>query len=408
MKYKEAFDQLYKDVKFDRNLYKKILSNNIDFITKNDEYKNLFGGQLIGCYLVKYTYIDMNNFFNNVLNIDNERVEKAVDSISTINKSFKISSDSVNLTCYYIAHRFLTNKDLKEKDRIQYAEEILTYFNYRTLVVICSNYFIYPISESQALTLFEKLSNKYLIKKLKNWNEYCKYRSTEYIKSKYLSLLLKLNDDEELANAINDLFIRTKDTLKNIYKDFIDMQENDDIIKNKKNVITDVEGKEVIVDKLNTPESYYIYLEGMLSDKNNFIKDTYMDVTVNIIKNLSFNQLKELLDNMYEYMYKDKDSYNKITILYKEILINAILYLQKNEYSLHKKSNILTVMNFLVGNLLYARGTDLEINEIKDKSHKLIIDVYKKTINKKLSDKVLNNLKNGLYVYIVLRAIVES
>lgn len=406
MKVKEAFDKLFEGIKFDTSFYKKIVFNNIEFITRNSEFKNLFGSKLIGNHFVKYTMYDKDIFYNNLFNIPASNVIAAIDDITTINKSFKIARDDVNLVCFYIAHRFLSNKDLKKEHAEEYAKEILNYFNYRTLVLISSNYFVYPISEEKALTLMERLNNKYIIKKLKNWNEYCQYRSQEYIDSKFNELLVKFNRDDELPNAITDLFNRTKDTLKNIYGEFVDMMDNDDIIKSRKSVMNNVEGQEVIVDKLDTPEKYFIKIENILVEKSTFIKKDYIHVVTDIINSVSYKQVEETLTLICDYNFTSREANNNVLAFAKNVLVNTIDYLNKNDVFLHKKSDVVSVINTIVGNVLYARGTDIEINKVKDQGDKLIKDIYK--VNKKtITDRNIKNIRNAVYIYIVLRSIID-
>lgn len=402
----ETFNEIFKDVEFDKNLYKLILHSNIKLITKN-ENKNFFGGQLIGCYVVKYTYYDKDEFFSYVFDKDSEEIEKKLKTISTLNQSFKISFDSINLTCFYIAHRFLTNNKLSKKEQLEYAAEILNYFNYRTLLVICSNYFIYPISEEEALSLFERLSNRYIIKKVKNWNEYCQYRSNEYLESKQIVLLKSFRNDDELPNAINDLFIRTKDTLKNIYREFIKLQEDDNSIGIRKSTLNDLEGKEVIVDNLHSAEKYSNILVSSLSDKNNFIRSDYVNVTLSIIKNISYKHINECLEFFYEYSHKDSKTFNETQQLLTSIIINTLSYIQKHNLHVKEGASIIKILNMITGVLLYSRKTNVEINTLKQQLSNHIDKIYKVSTKKKLSSKVKPNLRNAFYVYVLIRTFAD-
>lgn len=400
----DVLDELFKDVKFDKKLYNKILLNNVDFITKNEEHKHLFGGRLIGCYFTKYTMYDKNIFYENVFGMSYDSVSKAIEDITAINKSFKIARDDVNLVCFYVAHRFLSNSELKKDEAFEYAKEILNYFNYRTLVLISSAYFIYPISEEKALSLIERLSHKYLIKKLKNWKEYCNYRSEEYLNSKFKDLLVKFNKDDELPNAIADLYNRTKETLKSIYREFIAMNEEGDSITSKKNVINDVEGKEVIVDKLDSADKYLIKVESLLVDRTLFIKKEYINVCIDITKVVSYKKFEEFLQMLVEYNFKSRENNTRVKEVLNDIIVNAIEYLTKNEMNINSK-NVLEIINALVGNVLYARGTNLSIAKVKENIDKLIKDIYKD--NKQfINDRNVNNVRNTFYIYIVLLMLI--
>jgi len=403
---KKAFDELFSDIQFNKKLYLKILYNNISFITNTRENKNLFGSKLIGNHLVSYTYYDKNIFFDEVFDMTDEDVTTAINKITTINKNFSVARDSVNLTCFYVAHRFLSNKELKEKDRIEYAKEILNYFNYRTLVLISSNFFKYPISEEKAISLNEKLSNRFLIKRLKNWKEYCQYRSDEYVKSKFNKLLISFKDDENLPNAITDLFNRTKDTLKNIYRIFLDMLENDEVISSKKSVITDLEGKQILMDRLGNADTYITRVENVIIDTSSFIKEDYILLVTDIIKNVNYDVLKTTLTLISEYSFTGNKELILINSIIRDIFVTTISYLQNNKVFIHSNTNVLTVLNYLVGNVLYSRTSDQKLNTVKDNLEKLIKSVYKKD-KKQLPVKQILYVRNSVFIYIFMYPLLD-
>lgn len=403
-KVKPVLDALFVDVSFDSSLYKKIVHNNIEFITRTTEHKNLFGSRLIGNHKLSYTKYDKNIFYEDLFGFDVETVISAIEKITTIPKHFKIARDDVNLVTFYIAHRFLSNDALTKDKRIEYAKEILNYFNYRTLVLLTSDYFTYPISDEKAITLSERLSNKYLIKRLKNWNEYCQYRSNEYLDSKYISLLINFKDDVELPNAITDLYNRTKDAIKNIYREFIDMLENDEIIKSRKNVSTDMEGKEVIVDRTDSFALYIAKVENTLADKNNFIKRDYLDVTVSLVNTISYKQLEEALACVYEYSHKDTGAGKEVNTFIHDYLVNIFEYIQQNELYIGQGANLLKIISAVTGNVLYARGTDVGITKIKTDAEKLLKKVYKHS-KIGITDRNLKSVRNGVCIYITILAL---
>ena len=403
---KEVFDELFKEFIFDKKMYQKVIHNNISFMTKNNEYKNFFGGKLVGTHIISYTMYDKDIFYNNIFNMSYNEVSKEINKITTINQNFKVARDDINLVCMYIAHRFLSNSELKKDTALEYAAEILNYFNYRTLVLISSKYFIYPISEEKALTLSERLSQKYIIKKLKNWNEYCHYRSDEFLTSKFLPALTKFTDDEETPKYIADLYNRTKDMLKNIYSEFIDMMENDDIIKSKKSVVNDIEGQEVIADKIGSQESYFIKLEQLMVDKYTFVNKTYINVVTDIIESVSNQQLEDTLSYLFDYNFVNRETNIKVNELMKSILINTVEYLNNSDIFLRKNVNVLTIINAIVGNVLYARGTDISVNKVKDDCFDLIKVIYKH-FKVPISDRNAKNIRNAVYIYIVLSVVLN-
>ena len=405
MKVKEAFDELLGGVKFDASLYRKLLHNNIEFITQTQEHTQLFAGRAMGCYFIKYTMYDKGIFYNNLFGLDYDDVVDAVDKINTIPSHFDIARDDTNLICFYIAHRFLSNEDLKEEQRMEYAKEALNYFSYRTLVLRMGRYFQYPISVDKATSLVERLSRKYIIKTVRNWNEYCQYRSSEYLKSKFLSLVTELKNDTDLPNAIADLYNRTNDTLKNIYQEFDSMMESDEYIKSKSAIVTDSEGSDVIADRIENIDKYMTRVDTLLVDKSYLIRKDCLTVVVDILNTMSLKNIEEYLTLLLEYSAKDRVSHDKVKTHLANILINAVEYLQKNDVYLHRSVSVLEIMNKLVGNVLYARGTEVSIHQVKDEGEKLAEMVYKH-FKQPINDRMIKNLRNGLYLYIVLVVLV--
>lgn len=403
MQVKQALDAYFANVKFDDKLFRRLTQNNIEYISGNEERAQLFSGRNIGCYFIKYTQYDKNIFYNNLFGLEFDDINDEIEKISSIPKHFKIARDDVNLMCFYIAHRFLSNPDLDEKQQMAYAREALNYFNYRTLVLLSSTYFIYPISEDKATSMSERLSNKYIIKKLKNWNEYCQYRSDEYLDSKFLTLLRKMDSDDELPNAITDLFGRTKDTIKNIYGEFTEMLESDEVIKSRQATVKDGEGNMQLADRIDSVQRYTGRVDTMLSDKTVMIKKDHITVVVDILSNLSYRDMHECLDHLFEFAFSSRKAHDRVHAHFKDILVNAMEYLQRNEVYLHSKTNVLDIMNSIVGNVLYARGTEVSVHRVKNEGEQLIKAVYKHHKDS-LSDRTLKSVRNGLYLYVVLTA----
>lgn len=406
MQVKQALDALFADVDFGTKLYQKLLVNNIEFITRSQEYTRLFSGRSIGCYFIKYTMYDKNIFYENLFDMQYEDVVQGISAITSIPSGFKIARDDINLVTFYIAHRFLSNDKLTDKQKVQYAQEALNYFSYRTLVLISSTYFVYPISEAKATSLVERLSAKYVIKNVKNWNEYCQYRSEEYLKSRFKELVKKLDNDKDLPNAITDLFSRTKDTLKSIYSEFMIMLERDEVMASKASTVTDMEGVDGIADRIDGISKYMGSVEDLLVDKSTLIRKAQIAVIVDILPSLSQKGLEDALGYLLDYAYSGKDAYVKVSDFFKDILSNAIDYLQRNELSVNAKSDVTSLINSLVGNVLYARGTNVSVHQLKVKCDKFVKQVYKHS-KVYINDRNTSNVRNALYLYIVLMALTK-
>lgn len=404
MKVVQALDQLFSNVKFDKKLLTKLVSVNVDFITSNAEIRDMMGSKLVGCYHVSYTQYHKDLFYTELFDFSFDDAVAAIKGITTIPRNFKIARDDINLICFYVAHRFLTSKELKKEEQMDGAMEILNYFGYRTLVLLNANYWIYPISYDKAVTLSEALSKNYLITTLKNWNEYIHYRSKAYLESKYLKLLKSMNSDTELPNAINDLYNRYKDTIKNIYREFDQLEESNNI-RSSQNVVTDLDGKEVFMDRISDPRAYVDKVLNHLTARDLFIKRDYIEVSSNIVTAISQDQLKECLELTMDYYYSAPKRSKDISDFIKDFITDSISYLQDRKVFLNNKTNVVEVVNMLVGNLLYSRGADISITAIKARGEVLMKDIYKKG-KVSISSRNLTGMRNIFCVYILIMALV--
>lgn len=404
MRAKEALNAAFKDIEFDKKLIDRLVRNNIEFMTGNPEVRDFMGSKLIGCFHLTYTQYHKNIFYEDVFGISYDTANQAVKDITTIPKSFKVSLDDVNMICFYMAHRFLSNKNLTKEEKLHGAKEALNYFGYRTLILICARWWKYPITRDKAVSLSESLSGNYLITKMKNWNEYVHYRSDEYLNSKFLKLLTTFDNDKDLPNAINDLFNRYKEMIKNIYRDFLALDDSD-LLRSSKNVVTDNEGKEVLMDRLSDPRIYADKVKNCLISEDMFIRQQYMEVTASIIASTSQDQIEEMLVLTYSYYHMGVKANKEINEFIESFMIDSIGYLKSKRLELNNRSNVVEVVSMITGNLLYSRGTDISITIIKDRGEKLLKQIYKRG-RVPISSRNLTKIRNAFCIYILLLGLI--
>ena len=181
------------------------------------------------------------------------------------------------------------------------------------------------------------------------------------------------------------------------------MLEGGEAIRSKHAVIKDADGNEAIADRVESVQKYLSRIDELLSDKRALISKDHLNVVVDILSNLSYRDLQECLDHLFEYAFSSRQSHDQVQAHFKDILVNAIEYLQRNEIYLHSKTSVVQIMNAIVGNVLYARGTEVDVHRVKREGEDLIKAAYKYKKDH-LSDRALKSVRNGVYLYIVLRA----
>ena len=405
MKIKESLDLLFKDISFDSKLINAIERFNIRYILSNKEIKDFMGGRLIGCFYVSYMQRDKEYFYDDLFRLDYKtEVLKAIKDITTIPSSFKVARDDINMICFYIAHRFLSNKELKKEERDQGARAILDYFGYRTLVLISHQYWIYPITKDKAQSVLEVLSGNYLITSLKNWNAYVKYRSQNYLdNAKAYTLITKFEPDKDIPNLIVGLLNGHKSTVKSIYEEFINLDETN-FIRSSKNVVKDNEGRMILLDKLSSPTMYANKVKDALIVKNTFVRRTLVEASTSIVTAVSQEQLDTCLGLVVDYAASSPKNFKEVGKFVEDFMADVIAYLQSDRINLSEDSNVVEVVSKITGNLLYARGTDISITAIKERGEKLIETAYKKG-KTSIGNRLLLAQRNAFCVYLLLLAL---
>lgn len=402
---KDAMDAVFEGVVFDREFINKLIRVNIAFTTSNKEVISLLGDRLIGCYSLSYTQYHKNCFYEDLFDglSYNEVVDK-IKTITTVRRDFKIALDDINLTCFYMLHRFLTDSKLKDADKHLGALESLNYFGYRTILMMNNKYWIYPITEDKARTVFESLNRGYLITKMKNWNEYVYYRSTEYLKGTWIKIAREFKDDLKLPNAINDLFGHYNSTVKNIYRAF-EKIEKDDFLKSSKNIVTDVQGREVLMDRINDPQKYVDSVIDLFVDSRSFIRSEVIEVTMSIIDSLSARNIQDCLEMVLDYYYSSPKASKEMNAFVEDFITDSLEYLQSKRFSITDRTNVVDIINIVVGNLLNSRGANITITHVKERGEKLISEIYRKN-HASISNRNLAAMRNAFCVYLLILAFV--
>lgn len=402
---KDAMDGLFEGVVFDKDFINKLVRVNIAFTTSNKEVISLLGDRIIGCYAVSYTQYHKNCFYEDLFDgLSYDEVVKHIKTITTVRKDFKIALDDINLVCFYMMHRFLTNDKLRDSDKMFGAKEALNYFGYRTILMMNNKYWIYPITEDKARTVFESLNRGYLITKMKNWNEYVHYRSSEYLKGTWIKIASAFTDDNKMPNAINDLFGHYNSTVKNMYRAF-ERIEKEDFLKSSKNVVTDLQGREVLMDRINDPQKYVDTILNLLVDTNSFIKADVMEVVSTVVDSISPRMLQDCLELVMDYYYRSPRQSKEVADFIEDFISDSLEYLQSKKFAITDRTNAIDIINMVVGNLLNSRGANITITHVKERGEKLLAEIYKKG-RVQISNRNLSGMRNAFCVYLLLLAFV--
>lgn len=397
---KEVFDEHLQHVKFDRKLFEKLRQVRIGFVSKNPDHLEFFGGKLMGVQRVRFTNQEFDAIYGQVLKVDVNDLYADFVKCEAIVKDREVAGDLFNFLCMYVTHRFLTSTALEAKLRILAAKEMLLLFNYRTLTALMTRNFKYLATPELAQRVYDRLSARYKIKQLKSWQEVMEYRCDEVLKedSIHYKTLVSFKPDEAIVYSVTDGYNRHSDMMKHIYGEMMRAQEEGDRLNKKTLVVLDAQGEEVIRDKTDGYESYYEYLNSVLSDKNSLIKPELLSVVYKTIYTAAPELVELTLDWITDNLFSLPDR-KKIDYVVRMSVIHSFEYLDEQGLLASGKNDIGVLLVKLRGMYMSSRSTDKDLLEMRSVGEKIVI-----TATGRENEQTVAAVRTAMFIYLFLRA----
>lgn len=400
---RSVFETALSNLKFDSHLAKKFNSYQVAFVNKNEEHMTFFGGNLTGVQIVRFTAQDKDEWFNDILQVDDIALEEKIIDLPTINPTFHVSSDLFNLSAMYLIHKFKTSPFLNDKQKQEAMLDVCLVMNFRFLTSLLYRYFKYPADPAVAAATYAQLSRKFAIKQYGNWFSTLEARCLDFLdeKSIHQNTLLNFNDDTEIVYMLNDAQGRVRDMLKNIYGEFLKVHASGKKITLTSSLSLDQNGEQIVRDKTKNLLAYTRYLHSIVADKNSFIKEELLSVICDSIHTLPPHLLRRSLEWLsVNYRHANASEVEEIIDL---TLTHSFSYLENNRNLLKDTNDLASLIAKLRGVYMSSRSTDTELLTMRKKAEKII-----KHATGVRNDSVIASVRTGMMLYLVLRAFTKN
>ena len=396
-----VFEHHCRDVKWDVSICKRLYRYQVGYVNANKEHMEFFGGALLGVQVVRFKDSDVLRFYEDILDIDFDALQKDIRKLTTINHDFKVAGDVFNLTCIYVLHKLINTKQVPEKDRARALYDTALIFFYRCIAALLSAYFHYPADPKIAQVAYGNLSNKFLIKKLGSWHKVMDYRAKDMVDPKGLHwrALSLFNDDSVTMYVIADMQGRIRDLVKNYYAEFKKVHDSGDSIAVTKSTWLDADGEDTLKEKTTGAQVYVAYLQHSVIDTHSFVREDMISVVVSINVNTSARMVRSMLLWMCQ-MYNDAKWHKKIDDFLAKVMVQSLYFIDHQIAPKHQRDYpyILTQLKNLY---LSTRTTDEDVDAIRELGYELIRG-YDKTI----SEGLVLSTRTSLLLYVTLRGLV--
>lgn len=404
---KMVFDEEFRNLKVDKRLAKTLYDFQLSYVNCNEQHLNFFGGHLLGVQTVYFRDSVVNEFFEKILGVDQDVLSKRIaNEVPAINQDFKISSDTFNITCMYVIHRFMIEKSLDDKTKYIGMYNTALMFFYRCISALMCHYFNRgPADPATAEAAFARLNKKFLIKKLGSWAALMDFRAKDLLDntSLHIKYLKSFNDDYAIVYAINNSQGAIRSIMKPYYREFKYVHDQGIRIGSTSATMTDAEGKEVVKEKTKGLDSKIPVFLNMVSDKNAFINHELIAVIRDINKNTSVTAIETVLlwlsDNII-----DPNQTVLVTTFIKDVLIYSQSLITTKIEGVNPRdfANILMKLKNLY---LSTRIDDSYIESIRKNGEEVILRSFKRTnVNRSL----ILSTRTSVILYITLRNLVDN
>lgn len=397
----DVFDSYLAKIKYDESFYKKIKQYRLAWAQKGDIYIEFLGSNLTGVHPIRFSSLDDAKFFVDLINVDQTDLQQDLYKVTGINKDWNVTSNAMYLTLFYFMHQY-TNAKLPEKIKTDCIKELYYIFAYKAVSSLITEWFKYSTSPALAKAAYERLSNRFLIKRFGTWQNVFEYRAGDLLPPKGLHYKRLISGTaEDAISVISDMQGRLRDNIKNYYAVLNDVKEKNEKINSSSIIGFDYEdGKEVFKDLPDRPDSYILYVRNIIGKTNDFIVDDLIHLMSVLSSNLDAAKFTAVL----KYISSDPKIYSDPKNDFIAISIqNTMAYTRSKGITGEYNKRTLEILKMMKGYWSSSSVKDADVKNIK----KYLYDIASKAINSKTKS-LISTISISILLYIFLRSLYKK
>lgn len=399
---KVVFDRHFKHVKFDQRLARGFYGAVISFMNKNQEHMEFFGGVLTGVQRVRFTSQEFNYVTDTLLKLDQQHLKRDFARAEAIVIERDIAGDLFNFILAYCAHRFWTSPLLSTTNRQKAARDVIMLSTCRSLAALMVKNFRYLVDINLATRVYDRMSRRFILKKVGSWKAYLEYRGDRVLDETYphIQTMVTFGDGQAVVNWAVDTHNRPKETLKEIYDILVVALSENDRMKQGSLITSDMEGEEVIVDKTGGTQALLDHLVRALPDEHTFIRHELLPLVLKVVRtappHLVEKTLKWLSDNA---LSAEGPAINTMLV---DAANMAFLYIDANELD-GSNTDLGKILISLRNMFMASRAGSDEIEALRTNGS---VFVERATGNK--NGQVVAAVRTAVFLYAWLRAYTKQ
>lgn len=399
---KETFERLVGgSLPIDSYLVRQIHRYESEFINKNKEHTEFFGGNLTGVHTVRFLDYDKTKWFEDVMrDTDPEELREYLHAIPALHGEkgvFFISGDVMNLSCVWLLYKLHNQSELPLEIRRVAMIDVLLVMQFKMLTSLLFHYFRYPADRAVAEATYAMLTNKYSLKVYGSWIAVLKNRAEDVISntSIHFDVINKMDSDQGVIRMINDIQGRLRDMLKNIYGVFIQAHHSGAKVSSTSSVV-EFDGIEILKDTNKSQATYIHYIKSVIGDTNSFIREELIKVVCNIMPSAAPKHLRASLESLSRNYLKSQS--DEVSKLLEDTMIHSFAYLAENRQTMRSGIDLPGLLTRLRGVYTSSRSTDPDLITLRT----TVENAIRKAVDSK-TEAVVASVRTAVLLYIVAR-----
>ncbi len=383
-------------IKVDKKLYLKLRNFKNNWIYRQESHINFMSSNLIGVDKIRFTKSDEEELYA-LFNVDYISLRDDLYTLPDIYKDRHVSSNPRYLLLLYIAHLvFVSSISTKNKNKLLLEIYIILAIEIFSSLMV--NYYKFELDHDIAVVVFEKLSNRFILKRVGSWQKLFEEKAEDiYYPKSVHSKRLKTFKTIDATYMIIDIQGKLRSIMKEMTKVVYEVIEVNESRHTRSLLVKDTEGNEKLLDVMNANETYHTSIKAIIFKKNEFINEEYIAIMKELYRNLHEKELRSTLEYLTDNYIDNKKEIDELI----ETSINAnikYLYLSKL-YPPYDKS-IISIVKFLRGYWINSKVKDLD-----NKKFKKIAHTFVKKATGKNTNRIIVTVVIALSIYIMLMAI---
>lgn len=362
----DAFNEAADNVVGDERFAKRVINYARYLRTKNADHISWFGGNLLGVDRIKLAPSDVERWFDEVLEVDENLLRECVHAVPSINTDWNVSSDIFNLSCIWAIHRLVTSSNQQSRLIKQAQVEVGVILQFRFYTSIWFNQFSNPVDKAAAEATYQSLSLKFRLRQLGSWGALLEHQAEALVDPKGIRArtLKTFSEDDDVIRIVTDISTRCRAVVKDMYGPLEAVRAANSRITVTGSTAISVDGDKIIKDAAVFYNTASYYLLDAASNPTNFIREDLVYLVCDIMPTVSEKALRECLTAIAS--APDGRLRQSVNWMMENTLQHAFEYISSNRIRVTDAGQILTKLRAIytapktTGELLPKIRTEIE------------------------------------------------